>query len=127
MRARELFSNYRQRVEAVAAEQRSLPARSAALNEILRQFEHEASALGTASARLLCEELCDQLEHEALTTTSKYRRDVLMRAIKGLEEISDRSLRPQSVSPRTEERSTERSSRSMVAAGKHVERAKGQA
>jgi len=111
MRARELFSNFRQRVEAVAAEQRSSPPRSAALSELLRQFEHDLSALGTASARLLCEELCDQLEHEALTTTSKYRRDVLMRTIKGLEEISDRSLRPQPVPLRTEERSTEGSSR----------------
>jgi len=111
MRARELFSNYRQRVEAVAAEQTSLPARSAALSEILRQFEREVSALGTASARLLCEELCDQLEHEALNTTSKYRRDVLMRTIKGLEEISERGLRPESACRRTEERSTEGSSR----------------
>lgn len=111
MRARELFSNYRQRVEAVAAEQRSLPARSAALSDLLRQFEDEASALGAASARLLCEELCDQLEHAALTTTSTYRRDVLMRTIKGLEEISDRSLRPQPVPPQTEERSTEGSCR----------------
>jgi len=90
MRARELFSHYRQRVEAMAAEQAPLPVWPRDLGEILRQFEQEVSPLGVASARSLCEELCDQLEHEALHTTSKHRRDVLMRAVKGLEEIAHR-------------------------------------
>jgi len=90
MRARELFSHYRQRVEAMAAEQAPLPVWPRDLGEILRQFEQEVSSLGVASARSLCEELCDQLEHEALHTTSKHRRDVLMRAVKGLEEIAHR-------------------------------------
>ena len=93
MRARELFSHYRQRVEAMAAEHASLPAWPADLGEMLRQFEHEVSSLGVASARSVCEELCDQLEHEALHTNSKHRRDVLMRTVKGLEEIADRGLR----------------------------------
>ena len=90
MRARELFSHYRQRVEAMAAEQAPLRVWPRDLGEILRQFEQEVSSLGVASARSLCEELCDQLEHEALHTTSKHRRDVLMRAVKGLEEIAHR-------------------------------------
>ena len=96
MRARELFSHYRQRVEAMAAEQAPLPVWPRDLGEILRQFEQEVSSLGVASARSLCEELCDQLEHEALHTTSKHRRDVLMRTVKGLEEIADRGLRSSS-------------------------------
>jgi hypothetical protein len=108
MRARELFSHYRQRVEAMAAEQAPLPVWPTDLGEILRQFEHEASSLGVASARSLCEELCDQLEHEALHTTSKHRRDVLMSTVKGLEEIAHRGLRSSS-SP--EQRTTEDSSR----------------
>lgn len=108
MRARELFSHYRQRVEAVAAEQAPLPVWPADLGEILRQFEHEASSLGVASARSLCEELCDQLEHEALHTTSKHRRDVLMSTVKGLEEIAHRGLRSSSL---PEQRTTEDSSR----------------
>jgi hypothetical protein len=109
MRARELFSRYRQRVEAMAAEQAPLPVWAANLGEILRQFEREASSLGLASARLLCEELCDQLEHEALHTTNKHRRDVLMRTVKGLEEIADRGLRLSSL--QKEQPTTERSSR----------------
>jgi hypothetical protein len=108
MRARELFSHYRQRVEAMAAEQAPLPVWPTDLGEILRQFEHEASSLGVVSARSLCEELCDQLEHEALHTTSKHRRDVLMSTVKGLEEIAHRGLRSSS-SP--EQRTTEDSSR----------------
>lgn len=111
MRARELFSNYRQRVEALAAKQTSAPVWMADLGEMLRQFEHEASALGAASARLLCEELCDQLEHEALHTTNKYRRDVLIRTIKGLEEISDRGLRPRATRLQQEQKPTGDSSR----------------
>jgi hypothetical protein len=108
MRARELFSHYRQRIEAMADEMAPLPSWSADLAEILRQFEREASSLGRASARLLCEELCDQLEHEALHTTSKHRRDVLMRTVKGLEEIADRGLRLSSL--QKEQRTTEDSS-----------------
>jgi hypothetical protein len=108
MRARELFSHYRQRVEAMAAEQAPLPVWQADLGDMLRQFEHEVSSLGVASARLLCEELCDQLEHEALHTTSKHRRDVLMRTVKGLEEIADRGLRSSSLQ---EHRTAEDSSR----------------
>ena len=108
MRARELFSHYRQRVEAMAAEQAPLPAWPADLREILQQFEREAASLGLASARLLCEELCDQLEHEALHTTSKHRRDVLMRTVKGLEEIADRKLRLSSL--QKEQRTIEDSS-----------------
>jgi hypothetical protein len=108
MRARELFGHYRQRVEAMAAEQAPLPVRPGDLGEILRQFEHEVSSLGVASARSLCEELCDQLEHEALHTTSKHRRDVLMRTIKGLEEIAHRGLRLSSL---PKQRTTEDSSR----------------
>jgi hypothetical protein len=109
MRARELFSHYRQRVEAMAAEKAPLPAWPVHLGEILGQFEREASSLGLASARLLCEELCDQLEHEALHTTSKHRRDVLMRTVKGLEEIADRRLRLSSL--QKERGTTEDSSR----------------
>jgi hypothetical protein len=109
MRARELFSHYRQRVEAMAAEQAPLPVWAADLGEILQQFELEASSLDLASARLLCEELCDQLEHEALHTSNKHRRDILMRTIKGLEEIEDRGLRLSAL-PK-EQRTTEDSSR----------------
>jgi hypothetical protein len=108
MRARELFSHYRQRIEAMAAENAPLPAWSADLTEILRQFEREAASLGLASGRLLCEELCDQLEHEALHTASKHRRDVLMRTVKGLEEIADRGLRLNSL--QKQQRTTEDSS-----------------
>ena len=109
MRARELFSRYRKRVEAMAAQQAPLPAWPADLGELLRQFEGEAASLGLASARLLCEELCDQLEHEALHTTNKHRRDVLMRTVKGLEEIAHRGLRLSSL-PK-EQKKTEEPSR----------------
>jgi hypothetical protein len=94
MRARELFSEYRQRIETLAAQSGARRAWQTDLNELLRLFEREATTLGPASTRLLCDELCGQLEHEALHTASQHRRDVLMRAIKGLEEISDRGLMP---------------------------------
>ena len=108
MRARELFGHYRQRVEAMAAEQAPLPVWPADLGNVLRQFEQEVSSLGVASARSLCEELCGQLEHEALHTTSEHRRDVLMRTVKGLEEIAYRGLRSSSLQ---ETRAAEESSR----------------
>jgi len=93
----------------MAAQQAPLPAWPADLGELLRQFEREAASLGLASARLLCEELCDQLEHEALQTTNKHRRDVLMRTVKGLEEIAHRGLRLSSL-PK-EQKKTEEPSR----------------
>jgi len=48
-------------------------------------FEADANTLDAASARLLREELCAQLEHEALYTARPLGREILFAAVKWLE------------------------------------------
>ena len=56
--------------------------------EALQQFESEAGALEPAAAGSVCDEIADQLEHEALRATSRHRRDVLLAAVKGFDGMS---------------------------------------
>jgi hypothetical protein len=84
----DLYSEYRRRIEGLADEGRSVELSLAALRKLLEQFESEAAALETARANFACDEIADQLEHEALRSTSKHRRDVLLAAVKGFEGMS---------------------------------------
>lgn len=84
----DLYRKYRRLIEDLADERRSTELSLAALRALLRQFEGEASALEAATANFVCDEIADQLEHEALRSTSQHRRDVLLAAVKGFEGMS---------------------------------------
>jgi hypothetical protein len=88
MKARDLYNKYLRCIESLAARPNSLELRLRELHVLLRRFEEELAALEPADARLLCEELCNQTEYEAFATTSKWRRDVFLRVVEGLEQMS---------------------------------------
>jgi len=88
MKVPDLYKKYFQCIESLAARPSSLELRLRELHILLQKFEDEVTTLEPADARLLCEELCHQTEYEALTTTSKWRRDVLLRVVEGLEKMS---------------------------------------
>jgi hypothetical protein len=83
-----LYSKYRRLIEGVADEGCSVEQSLPALRKLLQQFETEAATLGTARANFACNEIADQLEHEALRSTRKHRRDVLLAAVKGFDGMS---------------------------------------
>ena len=58
------------------------------LHTLLQRFASEATMLEPGSAHLLCEELADQLEQEALRATTTHRRNVLLGAVKGFDAMS---------------------------------------
>jgi len=80
MHGSELYRKYRCLIEDLADERSSTELSLMALHALLQQFEHEAATLETSTANFFCEEIADQLEHEALRSTSRHRRDVLSAA-----------------------------------------------
>lgn len=58
------------------------------LHTLLQRFASEATMLEPGSAHLLCEELADQLEQEALYATTTLGRNVLLGAVKGFDAMS---------------------------------------
>ena len=84
----DLYRKYRRLIEGVADEPRSTELSRAALRDLLKQFETEAGALNSSAANFVCDEIAGQLEQEALRSTSKHRRDVLLTAVKGFEDMS---------------------------------------
>ncbi|MCU0839538.1 MAG: hypothetical protein MUE49_12580 [Rhodospirillales bacterium] len=57
------------------------------LKAVLRGFEAEAARLGARAARHVRDELCAQIEHEALVATRPSQRTILITALKNLEAI----------------------------------------
>lgn len=55
------------------------------LKSVVRAFQAEASQLGSPIARHIRDELCKQIEHEALAATRASQRAVLLTALKNLE------------------------------------------
>lgn len=90
----DLYRKYRRPIEDLADERRSMELSLAALRALLQQFESKAAALEAATANFVCDEIADQLEHEALRSTSKHRRDVLLAAVKGFEGMSFLIVKP---------------------------------
>lgn len=84
----ELYRKYRQFIEGLADERRSTELSLTTLHALLQQFESEAGALEPGAAGFVCDEIADQLEHEALRATSRHRRDVLLAAVKGFDGMS---------------------------------------
>jgi hypothetical protein len=87
-----LYKKYRQLIEALANERRSGALGS--LRDLLQQFQGEAAALDVPTANFVCDELADQLEHEALRAISRHRRDVLLAAVKGFDGMSFAKAKP---------------------------------
>ena len=85
MPERELYRNYRRRIEELADERRSAELSLGALRALLQEFERNAAELGSAAAGIVCDELANQLEHEALRSVAKHRRDVLLAAVKAFD------------------------------------------
>ena len=84
----DLYRKYRRLIEDLADERRSTELSLKTLRAVLQQFESEAAPLEAATANSACDEIADQLEHEALRSTSKHRRDLLLAAVKGFEGMS---------------------------------------
>lgn len=82
---RELYRKYRQRIEELADERRAAELSFRALRALLQEFQHDAAALESTTAHFVCDELADQLEHEALHSMAKHRRDVLLAAVKAFD------------------------------------------
>ena len=57
------------------------------LDELIRQFEMDAAEIDPREAQSTRDELCGQLEQEALRTTGPRRGAVLSAAVKGLEQV----------------------------------------
>jgi hypothetical protein len=84
----DLYTKYRRLIEDLADESRSTQLSRAALRDLLKQFETEAGALKSAPANSVCDEIAGQLEQEALRCINKHRRDVLLTAVKGFDDMS---------------------------------------
>ena len=84
----ELYKKYRQLIEELANRPHSRDRWLTDLHTLLQRFASEATMLEPGSAHLLCEELADQLEQEALRATTTHRRNVLLGAVKGFDAMS---------------------------------------
>ena len=88
MSDRELYRKYRQLIKELANERRSAELSLIALRALLQEFQHNAATLGSRTAGRVCDELADQLEHEALRSIVKHRRDVLFAAVKAFDNMT---------------------------------------
>jgi hypothetical protein len=59
-----------------------------ALHALLQEFEDTAGTVEPATADFVCDELADQLEHEAMRSNRKHRRDILSAAVKALDDMT---------------------------------------
>ena len=85
MPERELYRKYRRLIEELADEERSAELSLRALRALLQEFERNAAELGSRTAGFVCDELAKQLEHEALCSVAKHRRDILLAAVKAFD------------------------------------------
>ena len=67
---------------------RSASASLTDLHTLLQRFATRSRTLEPGTAILLCDELADQLEQEALRSTTTHRRNVLLGAVKGFDGMS---------------------------------------
>jgi hypothetical protein len=88
MQGPSLYRKYRHLVEDLADEGRPMDQSLTALRAVLQQFEREAAALEVTKARFVCDEIADQLEHEALRATTTHRRAILLAAVKRIDAMA---------------------------------------
>jgi hypothetical protein len=88
MQGRELYKKYHRLFDDMAKIPKPRQAWLDELHCVLRKIEDEVEILDPVSSRLLREDLCEQLEHEALRARSTYGHDVLLVAVKHLEQMN---------------------------------------
>jgi hypothetical protein len=94
MQGPDLYRKFRSLIEELADEPLSLELSLTRLHVLLEQFALDATALEVPKANFVCEEIADQLEHEALRCTSRHRRDVLLAAVKGFDSMAFPKSKP---------------------------------
>jgi hypothetical protein len=94
MHERELYRKYRGLIEALADERHSAELSLTILRGLLQEFQRKAAELGFTTANLVRDELAHQLEHEALRSTGKHRRDVLLAAVKAFDGMTFPNPKP---------------------------------
>jgi hypothetical protein len=77
--AQRAVRKYRGRIVALADERRSADLSLAALHDLLQEFQETAATLAPATVDFVCDELADQLEHEAIRSTRKRRQDLIQK------------------------------------------------
>ncbi|RME61930.1 MAG: hypothetical protein D6782_13205 [Alphaproteobacteria bacterium] len=85
MCGRDLYGRYHRLIDELARSAEPGADWQTALKEHIARFETDAAVLDTDEARLRREELCAQLEHEALHSTRPLARRILSAAVKWLE------------------------------------------
>ena len=88
MHGPELYRKYRRLIEELADERRPPQVSLTALRALLQEFQDTAAGLGPTNAGFVCDELADQLEHEAIRSTGKHRRDILFAAVKAFDSMT---------------------------------------
>ncbi len=83
--ARQLYGRYHQAIGTLARTAGPNDDWRAELTGLVESFEADVEGLERDSGRLLREELCSQLEHEALAAPKPLARQVLLAAVKRLE------------------------------------------
>ena len=85
MAGRELYVRYHRLIHELVRSAGPGSDWQAALGAEIERFEADAGALDPESARTLREELCVQLEHEALHSARPLASEILFAAVKQLE------------------------------------------
>ena len=88
MDSRALYRKYRRLIGELAAEQGLTEPATTSLLGLLQQFQRESATLQPATVHFLCEELAGQFEHEALLSIDHQRRDVMIAAVKGFDDMA---------------------------------------
>ena len=85
MQGLDLYRKYRQLIVELADERRSPGLSLMDLHGVLQEFQDTAATMDPATADFVRHELADQLDHEAILSISKHRRDILSVAVKAFD------------------------------------------
>lgn len=88
MGALDIYGRYRHLLSELAQNAPANPDWPRSLDDIVAKFQSEIARLDKASAALLCEDLCEQLEFYANGATNEVARRVWCGALKKIELIS---------------------------------------
>ncbi|HEX9461761.1 MAG TPA: hypothetical protein VGB82_04115 [Alphaproteobacteria bacterium] len=88
MRGLQLYARYRSAIRNLAESPTSREHWQKEIQTLVRQAATDLATLEPQSAQQLRDELCGQLEQEALRATTPHRSAVLLAAVNGLESIS---------------------------------------
>ena len=88
MHGPDLYRQYRQLIVELADERRSPGLSLMDLHGVLQEFQDTVATLDPVTADFVRHELANQLEHEAICSISKHRRDILSIAVKAFDEMT---------------------------------------